>query len=167
MTTALQIEPPLYSYLTPDGPPVYDSPVDPPLHPPKCPPLQPPLHPPQSASTALPVYTSGGGTLGSGAEPGAAKATFVIDQRELGREPAMTTCTHCQQQVMTNISFKAGQFAWIICTMIIVFGLLMCLVPMVLLPIPFCAKRCKDVHHTCPLCDRVLHVSQRRCCEEP
>uniref|UniRef100_A0A8C2XDB3 LITAF domain-containing protein n=1 Tax=Cyclopterus lumpus TaxID=8103 RepID=A0A8C2XDB3_CYCLU len=43
--------------------------------------------------------------------------------------------------------------------------LLMCLVPMLLLPFPLCMKQFKDVHHTCPCCREVLHVEQKRCCQ--
>ncbi|XP_042360220.1 lipopolysaccharide-induced tumor necrosis factor-alpha factor homolog [Plectropomus leopardus] len=154
MSADVQIEPPLYTYLTPDeGQPVYDNPLD------------PPLHPPQTPSKALPVYTAGGNTQAAGRKTG--HEMFVIDDRDLGRHPGMTTCTHCQQQVMTNVTFKAGQFAWILCTTIIVLGLLMCLVPMLLLPIPFCVKSCKDAYHTCPRCERVLHIEKRQCCKQP
>ncbi|KAL3054095.1 hypothetical protein OYC64_006429 [Pagothenia borchgrevinki] len=76
-------------------------------------------------------------------------------------EPGMTTCTSCQRQVMTNVTYKAGTYAWLMCLLFICCGLfcLCCL-------IPFFLKDFKDAYHTCPRCNRVLHVEKKKCCKK-
>ncbi|XP_064178741.1 lipopolysaccharide-induced tumor necrosis factor-alpha factor homolog isoform X2 [Anguilla rostrata] len=84
---------------------------------------------------------------------------FVSYETVPGRSPGVTTCTSCQQQVMTNVTHKAGAFAWLMCFVFIFCGLFFgcCL-------IPFFAKRFKDVYHSCPRCNRILHVERSSCC---
>uniref|UniRef100_UPI0037E7037C lITAF domain-containing protein n=1 Tax=Semicossyphus pulcher TaxID=241346 RepID=UPI0037E7037C len=113
-----------------------------------------------AASNANQVYTSGGGNLGSGLESGDGKRRFVSYDSALGDSPGMTTCTSCQQQVMTNVTYKAGTYAWLMCLLFICCGLVLCCCL-----IPFFMKRFKDVYHTCPRCNRVLHVEKRKCCK--
>ncbi|XP_034395221.1 cell death-inducing p53-target protein 1-like [Cyclopterus lumpus] len=93
------------------------------------------------------------------------KRVVSSEEEVLGRSPGMTTCTSCHQQVVTDITYKVGRFAKMICALFVILGLLMCLVPMLLLPFPLCMKQFKDVHHTCPCCREVLHVEQKRCCQ--
>ena len=71
-----------------------------------------------------PVYTKGGGTLGGGAPAttGDGKSRFVSYETELGRSPGMTSCASCQQQVMTNVTYKAGTYAWLMCLLFICCG---------------------------------------------
>lgn len=66
------------------------------------------------------VYTSGGGNLNAGLDDG--KRKFVSYDTALGRNPGMTTCTSCQQQVMTNVTYKAGMYAWLMCLLFICCG---------------------------------------------
>ncbi|GAA6226059.1 cell death-inducing p53-target protein 1-like [Lates japonicus] len=113
-----------------------------------------------SASTVTPVYTSGGGGLGSGLESGDGKRKFVSYDTQLGRNPGMTTCTSCQQQVMTNVTYKAGTYAWLMCLLFICCGLVLCCCL-----IPFFMKNFKDAYHTCPRCNRVLYVDKKQCCK--
>ncbi|XP_033999766.1 lipopolysaccharide-induced tumor necrosis factor-alpha factor homolog isoform X2 [Trematomus bernacchii] len=77
------------------------------------------------------------------------------------QQPGMTTCTSCQQQVMTNVTYKAGTYAWLMCLLFICCGLfcLCCL-------IPFFLKDFKDAYHTCPRCNRVLHIEKKKCCKK-
>ncbi|KAG1967794.1 cell death-inducing p53-target protein 1 [Pimephales promelas] len=89
-----------------------------------------------------------------------AKNKFVgYDSYELGRTPGMATCTHCQQQVLTEISYKRGVFAWASFVLFILCGLILfcCLIPLF-------AKHFKDVYHTCPKCSKILHIEKKRCC---
>ncbi|KAF0032497.1 hypothetical protein F2P81_014787 [Scophthalmus maximus] len=106
------------------------------------------------------LYTSGGGGLGSGPESGDGKRKYVSYDSALERSPAMTTCTSCQQQVMTNVSYKAGTYAWLMCLLFICCGLVLCCCL-----IPFFLKNFKDAYHTCPRCNRVLHVDKKQCCK--
>ncbi|KAJ8251111.1 hypothetical protein GJAV_G00217410 [Gymnothorax javanicus] len=87
------------------------------------------------------------------------KQKFTSYDNELGRTPGMTTCTACQQQVMTNVTYKVGTYAWLMCLLFICCGLVIgcCL-------IPFFVKYFKDAYHTCPRCNRVLHVEKKKCC---
>ncbi|XP_030646860.1 lITAF domain-containing protein [Chanos chanos] len=84
---------------------------------------------------------------------------FVSYETELGRNPGMTTCVTCQQQVLTNVQYKVGAYAWLMCILFILCGLVIgcCL-------IPFFVKFFKDVYHTCPRCNQVLHVEKKSCC---
>ncbi|XP_029997777.1 cell death-inducing p53-target protein 1-like [Sphaeramia orbicularis] len=114
--------------------------------------------------TNPPVYTSGGGNLGTSLGSGEVKHKFVSYDTELGFHPGMTTCPTCQQQVMTEVTFKAGRYAWLTLLLIFCLGLLMCLAPWLLMPMVL-HKRFKDAYHTCPRCNRVLHVEKRQCCQ--
>ncbi|XP_045571894.1 cell death-inducing p53-target protein 1 [Salmo salar] len=131
----------------------------------------------QSQSQGKPVYTSGGGGIGGGGiggggiggggiggggiggGGGAPTQKFVSYETELGRSEGMTTCTSCQQQVMTNVTYKVGAYAWLMCILFILCGLVVgcCL-------IPFFMKHFKDAYHSCPRCNRILHVDKKRCC---
>ncbi|XP_026179922.1 lITAF domain-containing protein [Mastacembelus armatus] len=121
-----------------------------------------PFTPPTTQSnTVSPVYTSGGGGLGSGAVSGGdGKRKFVSYETALGRSPGMTTCTSCQTQVMTNVTYKAGTYAWLMCLLFICCGLVLCCCL-----IPFFMKNFKDVYHTCPRCNKILHVEKKKCCK--
>ncbi|XP_071768356.1 lITAF domain-containing protein isoform X2 [Centroberyx gerrardi] len=112
-----------------------------------------------SATHGTPVYTSGGGAVGSGLDSGDSKRKFVSYDTDLGRTAGMTTCASCQQQVMTNVTYKAGTYAWLMCLLFICCGLVLCCCL-----IPFFLKNFKDAYHTCPRCNRVLHVDKKRCC---
>ncbi|XP_056144644.1 lipopolysaccharide-induced tumor necrosis factor-alpha factor homolog-like [Lampris incognitus] len=123
-----------------------------------------PFNPPNSqeefsTTHSQQVYTKGGGVTDSGLDTGDGKKKFVSYESALGREPSMTTCASCQQQVMTNVTYKAGTYAWLMCLLFICCGLVLCccLIPLFL-------KNFKDAYHTCPRCNRVLHVDKKRCC---
>ncbi|KAM4635148.1 lITAF domain-containing protein [Polymixia lowei] len=125
-------------------------------------PFTPPTHedfPASQAQSATPVYTSGGGALGTGVSDVEGKRKFVSYETDLGRTPGMTSCASCQQQVMTNVTYKAGTYAWLMCLLFICCGLVLCCCL-----IPFFLKNFKDAYHTCPRCNRVLHVDKKRCC---
>lgn len=77
---------------------------------------------PVSSSVHSSVYTSGGGGVGTGLESGESKRKFVSYDTALGRTPGMTTCTSCQQQVMTNVTYKPGMYAWLMCLLFICCG---------------------------------------------
>ncbi|CAL8317306.1 unnamed protein product [Arctogadus glacialis] len=110
------------------------------------------------SKSASQVYTSGGGAHG-GTNPETGKQRFVSPDSDLGRAAGMTTCTSCQQQVMTNVTYKAGTYAWLMCLLFICCGLFLCCCL-----IPFFMKDFKDAYHTCPRCNRVLHVEKKKCC---
>ncbi|KAF5895187.1 lipopolysaccharide-induced tumor necrosis factor-alpha factor, partial [Clarias magur] len=47
---------------------------------------------------------------------------FVNYESDLGRSPAMTTCTTCQEQILTQVTYKVGTYAWLMCLLFIVCG---------------------------------------------
>ncbi|XP_059203851.1 lipopolysaccharide-induced tumor necrosis factor-alpha factor homolog-like [Centropristis striata] len=114
--------------------------------------LHTPFSPPQTSSSTA--------TADSGFEIGEGKSKYVSYDTALGRDPGMTTCTSCQQQVMTNVTYKAGTYAWLMCLLFICCGLVLCCCL-----IPFFMKNFKDAYHTCPRCNRVLHVDKKQCCK--
>ncbi|KAM9457250.1 lITAF domain-containing protein [Clarias gariepinus] len=84
---------------------------------------------------------------------------YVNYESDLGRSPSMTTCTYCREQVLTQVTYKVGTYAWLMCLLFILCGFVLgcCL-------LPFFLKFFKDVYHSCPKCQRVLHVEKKRCC---
>ncbi|KAG7335345.1 hypothetical protein KOW79_001941 [Hemibagrus wyckioides] len=84
---------------------------------------------------------------------------FVNYESQLGRSPGMATCTSCREQVLTQVTYKVGTYAWLMCLLFILCGFIIgcCL-------LPFCLKFFKDVYHSCPKCHRVLHVEKKQCC---
>ncbi|CAK6963343.1 cell death-inducing p53-target protein 1-like [Scomber scombrus] len=124
-----------------------------PLPPPPPPPPRAPI--PQVRNT--PVYIN----QGQGLESGIHQRNSVSYDATLGNSPGMAICTSCQQQVMTDVTYKAGTFAWKMFALFFFLGLTMCLLPFILFVF---WKKTKDVYHTCPLCNRVLHMNKRGCC---
>nr|XP_057905954.1 lipopolysaccharide-induced tumor necrosis factor-alpha factor homolog-like [Doryrhamphus excisus] len=110
-------------------------------------------------SQAVPVYTGGSGGPGAGFD-GEGKSKFRSYDTALGRTSGMTTCPSCNQQVMTNVEYKAGTYAWLMVLLFICLGLWLCCCL-----IPLLMKRFKDVHHFCPRCNSLLHVEKKQCCE--
>ncbi|XP_062304630.1 lipopolysaccharide-induced tumor necrosis factor-alpha factor homolog-like [Osmerus eperlanus] len=99
---------------------------------------------------AIPVYATSGAPT---------KNKFVSYETELGRTSGRTTCTGCKQQVNTDVTYKVGAFAWLMCFVFILCGLVVgcCL-------IPFFVKHFKDAYHSCPQCHQILYVDKKRCC---
>ncbi|XP_017288514.3 lipopolysaccharide-induced tumor necrosis factor-alpha factor homolog isoform X2 [Kryptolebias marmoratus] len=85
---------------------------------------------------------------------------FVSYESRPYRSPALTTCVSCRTQVTTEVTFKVGAYAWLLCLVFVFCGLVLgcCL-------IPFFVNHFKDAYHTCPRCKRVLHIQRRECCE--
>ncbi|KAI4822471.1 hypothetical protein KUCAC02_008021 [Chaenocephalus aceratus] len=80
-------------------------------------PFTPPTHEQQNASN---FQTVDSGVEGMGVDD--KKNKYVSHERRLGNDPGMTTCTSCQQQVMTNVAYKAGTYAWLMCLLLICCG---------------------------------------------
>ncbi|XP_077380349.1 lipopolysaccharide-induced tumor necrosis factor-alpha factor homolog isoform X2 [Festucalex cinctus] len=86
--------------------------------------------------------------------------TFVVsfDGGDLRRSPAVTSCPSCRAQVTTRVRYRAGTYAWTMCVLFVLCGLVLgcCL-------LPFLVNHFKDAHHCCPRCHRLLHVHRRSC----
>ncbi|XP_035492767.1 lipopolysaccharide-induced tumor necrosis factor-alpha factor homolog [Scophthalmus maximus] len=85
---------------------------------------------------------------------------FVSFETKLYRSPALTTCLTCRTQVTTEVTYKVGTHAWLMCLVFVLCGLVLgcCL-------IPFFVKHFRDAYHTCPRCRRVLHIHRKTCCD--
>ncbi|XP_053271489.1 lipopolysaccharide-induced tumor necrosis factor-alpha factor homolog [Pleuronectes platessa] len=95
----------------------------------------------------------------SGLYPCIPRPKFVSYENELFRSPGLTCCHSCRTQVTTKVDYKVGRYAWLMCLVFVLCGLVLgcCL-------IPFFVKHFKDVYHICPHCRRVLHVHRKTCC---
>ncbi|XP_018595085.1 lipopolysaccharide-induced tumor necrosis factor-alpha factor homolog isoform X1 [Scleropages formosus] len=111
------------------------------------------LHPPFSSSRISRDDSYQTVSLGD-----ATNKKFVSYETNLGRSQGMATCPSCKQQVLTNVTYKIGVFAWLMCLVFILCGLVVgcCL-------IPFFVKHFKDVYHSCPRCYQILHVEKKSC----
>ncbi|XP_042341787.1 LITAF domain-containing protein-like [Plectropomus leopardus] len=69
--------------------------------------------------------------------------------------PGQMICPHCQSTVVTKTKHKNGMLTWLICG---VLGLFLCWFCCF---IPFCVDATKDVEHSCPTCNNVLHIHKR------
>ncbi|XP_029292351.1 lipopolysaccharide-induced tumor necrosis factor-alpha factor homolog [Cottoperca gobio] len=114
-------------------------------------PFSPP--PPSSSLTHSPLAVSPAPTF-------TPKLRFVNYETRLYRLPALTNCPACKTQVTTQVTYQVGWHAWFMCLVFVICGLVLgcCL-------IPFFVKYFKDAYHTCPRCQRVLHIHRRTCCE--
>ena len=105
-------------------------------------------------------------------------ATGVIVQQPmmLGTLPCQTTCPYCSSlvslseiypkasitfliikfQTITRTQYVTGPFTWMVCGGIFLF---VCCLGCCL--IPFCCNDCKDVHHHCSNCGRLISVQPR------
>lgn len=125
------------------------------------------------------------------------RAKFVSYEAELRCSPGLATCPSCRTQVTTEVTFKAGTFAWLMCLVFVLcgweafkhFSLVVFCTPASITHsiskkyeisvwffpphrlvlgcclIPFFINHFKDAYHSCPRCQRVLHVHKKRCCE--
>ncbi|XP_038127775.1 cell death-inducing p53-target protein 1 homolog [Cyprinodon tularosa] len=66
--------------------------------------------------------------------------------------PGSMLCPHCQTRVVTSIEYKLGLLTWLIVGSLFIIGVWPCCL------IPFCVNACKDVQHSCPQCNNVLHI---------
>nr|XP_019958201.1 PREDICTED: lipopolysaccharide-induced tumor necrosis factor-alpha factor homolog [Paralichthys olivaceus] len=92
--------------------------------------------------------------------PSTPRPKFVSCENQLYRSPGLTSCHSCQAQVTTQVAYKVGTHAWLMCLVFVLCGLVFgcCL-------IPFFVKHFKDAYHTCPHCRRVLYVQRKTCCD--
>ncbi|KAL3996081.1 lipopolysaccharide-induced tumor necrosis factor-alpha factor [Sarotherodon galilaeus] len=80
----------------------------------------------------------------------------VVTQSHLPKDVSgQMKCPHCQTQVVTKTEYKIGILTWLIFAALLFVGCWPCYV------IPFFVNDCKDVEHSCPTCNSVIHVHKR------
>uniref|UniRef100_I3KMG3 Si:ch211-202h22.8 n=1 Tax=Oreochromis niloticus TaxID=8128 RepID=I3KMG3_ORENI len=82
-----------------------------------------------------------------------AVSQVVVMQGHLPKDvPGQMKCPHCQTEVVTKTEYKIGILTWLIFGLLLFMGCWPCYV------IPFFVKECKDVEHSCPTCNSVIHI---------
>ncbi|XP_034397246.1 LITAF domain-containing protein-like [Cyclopterus lumpus] len=76
----------------------------------------------------------------------------IVMQKLPSDVPGHMTCPHCRNSVVTRIEHKNGLLTWLICGTLMIFLCWPCCF------IPFCVDSCKDVEHSCPSCNNVVHI---------
>ncbi|XP_053712246.1 cell death-inducing p53-target protein 1 homolog [Synchiropus splendidus] len=72
--------------------------------------------------------------------------------------PDFMWCSYCKRNICTDVGFKRGKRAWI------TFGIMALFLLWPWCLIPLFVNKCKDVQHSCPICQGVLYQHQRSCC---
>ncbi|XP_044202242.1 LITAF domain-containing protein-like [Thunnus albacares] len=83
-------------------------------------------------------------------------AQVVMVQQLPTDAPAEMVCPTCRNTIITKIEYRNGFLTWLLCGLLGIFVCWPCCL------IPFCVDACKDVEHSCPSCNTVLHIHQRR-----
>ncbi|XP_047432930.1 lipopolysaccharide-induced tumor necrosis factor-alpha factor [Mugil cephalus] len=65
-------------------------------------------------------------------------------------------CPHCHHLVNSEVTYSPGKSAWCLCILLMMMGLVcgFCLIPLMV-------RGLQDAHHTCPRCEKPLHVYVR------
>ncbi|XP_029296496.1 lipopolysaccharide-induced tumor necrosis factor-alpha factor homolog [Cottoperca gobio] len=76
----------------------------------------------------------------------------VVVQQLPTDAPGHMVCPQCRNTIVTKVEHVNGLLTWLICGVLGVFLCWPCCL------IPFCVDACKDVEHSCPKCNTVLHL---------
>lgn len=164
-----------------DAPPKYEPPQPGSLYAAQYPPYanpqlqaQPGVYPPKGQNDAYPIhcqpvsypvqgqavfYPCQGQPTAYPSQGAFSQTTVIVQPQVIIRgqdyrylqNPAHIVCQHCQEAVMTKLTYEAGLLTYSLCGLIICFGLCCgCCI------IPFFMDGTKDVEHRCCRCDKVV-----------
>jgi len=88
--------------------------------------------------------------------PPATTVVVGVGTPQLGFEPTVVTCPHCQQSVQTLVNYDAGLLTYLAVGACLLFG---CWAGCCL--IPCCVNNCQDARHSCPSCKKVIGTKTR------
>ncbi|PKK73457.1 hypothetical protein RhiirC2_847620 [Rhizophagus irregularis] len=77
-----------------------------------------------------------------------------LAKANLSTMPAITTCPHCNDIVLSYIEYKNGSCTWLSCFILSHMLVAACF-------IPFCVNDLKDVVHYCPNCNKIMAIYSR------
>ncbi|GBC07482.1 hypothetical protein RclHR1_00750016 [Rhizophagus clarus] len=80
--------------------------------------------------------------------------TTTVPLKNLSTVPAITTCPHCNNVVLSYIEYKSGSCTWLSCFIISHMLVAACF-------IPFCVNDLKDVVHYCSNCNKIMAIYSR------
>lgn len=80
----------------------------------------------------------------------------VVVLSQLTDNPAQVQCPHCGRIGTTQVSYAPGGTAWCMCVMLAFVGLIcgFCLIPLFV-------RSFQNAHHSCPHCNKVVHIYER------
>ncbi|KAL6481876.1 hypothetical protein MHYP_G00099560 [Metynnis hypsauchen] len=79
----------------------------------------------------------------------------VVMRPPLKDTPGRMRCTSCQQEIFTVTRGVNGALTWAIFGTLLVCGAWPCCL------IPLFVNSCKDIEHTCPTCQNIVHIHKR------
>ncbi|MBN3320961.1 CDIP1 protein, partial [Atractosteus spatula] len=104
-------------------------------------------------------YPAPGGHTATVIVPPGAATTVTVLQGEMFQEVSVqTVCPHCQQPIVTRVSYDIGLMNMLFCLFCCFVGCNMgcCLIPCLM-------DNLKDVTHTCPYCKGYIYTYKRMC----
>ncbi|XP_015215678.1 cell death-inducing p53-target protein 1 [Lepisosteus oculatus] len=104
-------------------------------------------------------YPAPGGHTATVIVPPGAATTVTVLQGEMFQEVSVqTVCPHCQQPIVTRVSYDIGLMNMLFCLFCCFLGCNMgcCLIPCLM-------DNLKDVTHTCPYCKGYIYTYKRMC----
>ncbi|XP_034544388.1 LITAF domain-containing protein-like [Notolabrus celidotus] len=105
------------------------------------------MHPPPTAQQPMSQYVP--------QQPYTVQPVNLVVQDLPMDYPGRMRCPDCRRIVLTEVSYINGACTWLTCFLIGFFLCWPCCC------IPFCSKGLKDVEHSCPQCQKVLHRYKR------
>lgn len=80
----------------------------------------------------------------------------AVAPSQLTDSPGQMQCPHCGRTGTTQVTYVPSGTAWCLCTLLVLVGVICgcCLIPLL-------AKKYQNAHHSCPHCNKVVHIYKR------